>query len=102
MLSDLSIDVDIANDGVEAEKLFKEKKYDAVLMDINMPTKNGIVAMKDINEYQKDFENKTPIIALTANAISGDREKYLKLGFDNYLAKPINNEELIRILNKYL
>ena len=102
LLDDMDIDITMANDGLEAENYFKKEKYDMVFMDINMPNKNGLEAMKSIKEYQKDFENKTPIIALTANAVSGDREKYIEEGFDDYLAKPINNESLITILKKYL
>ncbi|MCW8839098.1 MAG: response regulator [Thiovulaceae bacterium] len=102
LLSDMYINVTIANDGLEAEKYFKENKFDLVLMDINMPNKNGIEAMEDINKYQNNFQNKVPIIALTANAVSGDKEKYLDYGFDNYLAKPIDNEQLLSVLKEYL
>lgn len=102
LLEDIGIDVKIANDGSEAEKFFKENKFDLVLMDINMPNKNGIEAMKSINEYQKNNENKVAIIALTANSVSGDREKYLDYGFENYLAKPIDTKQLIFVLKKYL
>ena len=99
ILDDMDIEVAIANDGVEALEMFKKDKFDMVLMDINMPNKNGIEAMIDIKDYEQSL--KTPIIALTANAVSGDKEKYLDLGFDDYIAKPIENEELVRVLQKY-
>ena len=102
ILEDLEIDVSIANDGVEAEKLFKQETVDLVLMDINMPNKNGQEAMVDIKKYELSKESKTPIVALTANAISGDKQKYLDAGFDAYLAKPIDTKELIKVFKMYL
>jgi len=102
ILDDLGIDVSMANDGVEAENIFKIDKFDLVLMDINMPKKNGQEAMKNIKEYEKvQGFISTPIVALTANAVSGDRENYLDAGFDEYLAKPIDSSELLRVLTKY-
>lgn len=65
-----------------------------------MPNKTGTDTLKEIKGTFKEFN--TPIIVLTANAITGMKEKYLSLGFDDYLAKPIEKEELKRILNNYL
>ena len=96
------MEVTIANNGVEAEELFRKNDFEIVLMDINMPNKNGIEAMHTIREYEKKSESKTPIIALTANAVSGDREKYIKEGFDDYLPKPIDNERLVQVLQRHL
>jgi len=60
-------------------------------------------AMLDIKEYEKNHsDRKTPIIAVTANAIDGDKEMYIKKGFDDYLAKPVNQNELNNILNMHL
>ncbi|MDD4706344.1 MAG: response regulator, partial [Bacilli bacterium] len=73
-------------------------EYDLLLMDIEMPVTDGIELLKTL----KEKEYNQPIIALTANATSGDREKYLKLGFNEYIAKPINRNELDRILNIFL
>ena len=98
LLDDMNIDVTIANDGIETEDIFKKDKFDMILMDINMPNKNGIDAMLDIKQADKSI----PIIALTANATSGDRQKYIDLGFDDYLSKPIEMKSLITVLNKYL
>jgi len=103
LLDKKGLDTDIANDGVEAESLFESGSYDIVLMDINMPNKNGLDAMLDIKEYEKNHsDRKTPIIAVTANAIDGDKEMYIKKGFDDYLAKPVNQNELNNILNMHL
>jgi len=98
LLDDMDIDVIIANDGIETENIFKKEKFDMILMDINMPNKNGIDAMLDIKKLNKF----TPIIALTANATSGDKQKYIDFGFDDYLSKPIEMKNLIIVLNKYL
>jgi len=101
LLEDMDLDVKIAQDGVEAESMFLEENFDIVLMDINMPNKNGIEAMQGIRAYDTK-SHMTPIIAVTANAVSGDKEKYLKEGFDDYLSKPIDNDELESILQKFL
>ncbi|MBN2782460.1 MAG: response regulator [Campylobacterales bacterium] len=104
ILEELNIhSVVIAQDGLEVEEMFQKDTFDIVLMDINMPNKNGTEAMLAIKEYEKKLNiNPTPIVALTANAVSGDREKYIKQGFDNYLAKPIDIKELTKILNQYI
>lgn len=102
LLRDMNLDVSIAKDGVEVEKLFKCGDYKIILMDINMPNKSGVEAMKVIREYEKNSESKTPIIALTANSVGGDRESYIEYGFDAYLAKPIENEKLLQLLQKYI
>lgn len=82
------------------EKIVADNSFDLVLLDDMMPGKTGVETLKELKENMSDY--KTPTIALTANAISGMKEKYLKDGFDDYLAKPIDKEELRRILNKYL
>jgi len=102
LLEDMEIDVTIADDGLIAETLFKDTHFDMVLMDINMPNKNGIEAMKAIKEYEEENNKKRiPIIALTANAISGDRQKYIADGFDEYIAKPLDIKELEKILKLF-
>jgi signal transduction histidine kinase/CheY-like chemotaxis protein len=101
LLEEMMIRVTIAKDGVEAEEMFKTVKADLVLMDIDMPNKNGLDAMLSIKKFEREKKNKTPIIALTANVISGDREKYLEKGFDGYLEKPIDTQELTKTLSKF-
>ena len=93
----------IANDGKEAINLYKENEnIDLIFMDINMPKVSGIAAMYNIKEIEKNKKKKTPIIALTANTLKGDREKFLDKGFDDYLPKPFEEKDLDRVLHKYL
>ena len=90
------ITFDIANNGEEAVALAKTKKYDLILMDENMPKMNGIEAMKLISkEEKKSREKHTQVIALTANALQGDKERLMAEGMDGYLSKPIDPDELI-------
>ncbi len=87
----------IANDGEEAVELFLLKRYPMVLLDIQMPKMNGIEAMKVI----KQIDCNTQVIALTANANAGDKERFISEGFDEYLQKPINEKELFGVLGSY-
>jgi len=94
---------DIANDGLEAIKAFQNSKYDLILMDENMPNLNGIEATKTIlNIEQNEDLPHTPIVALTANALKGDREKFLDSGMDEYLTKPVSKEKLALVFEKFL
>jgi len=81
-----------------SDKINNGGKYELVLMDIEMPIKKGDVFMQEL----KDDGYKVPVVALTANAVSGMREKYLEQGFDEYIAKPIDRRELDRILKIFL
>ncbi|MEA3227875.1 MAG: ATP-binding protein [Campylobacterota bacterium] len=103
VLDELELNVEIADDGVEALKKFKENSYDLILMDENMPNLNGIEATKQILEieHQKDLQH-TPVVALTANAIKGDRERFLSAGMDEYLTKPVDIEIVTKVLSKFL
>ena len=94
----------LANDGIEGIDSFKanEKNISMVFMDINMPRLDGVSAMLEINKIQENKSKKIPIVALTANAITGDREEFLNKGFDEYLAKPIKEEKLLQILYLFL
>jgi signal transduction histidine kinase/ActR/RegA family two-component response regulator len=92
-----AISYDIANDGVEAVEMFREKRYDLILMDENMPRMNGIEATAEIRAIERQEKREPiPIIALTANAVAGDRERLLKAGMDEYISKPVNPDTLIR------
>ena len=94
---------DIANDGLEAIKAFENSKYDLILMDENMPNLNGIEATKTILKIEKDKNlPHTPIVALTANALKGDREKFLDAGMDEYLTKPVSKDKLALVFDKFL
>ncbi len=94
---------DIANDGVEAVEKFSKNKYDCILMDENMPNMNGIEATECIISYEKENKLKhTPIIALTANAIKGDRDRFLAVGMDEYLSKPIDKDKLYEMISEFV
>ncbi|MDF1875380.1 response regulator [Sulfurimonas sp. SAG-AH-194-I05] len=103
ILMDYGIDFKVANDGVEGVAMFKDGKFDMVLMDENMPNKNGIEAMLEIKAYEKEKSLiMTPVVALTANALEADRARFKELGMDGFVAKPIDNEALEVELTKYL
>lgn len=99
LLEKYQITIETCQSGLEAIEILKDNNYNLILLDDMMPKMNGKETLKELKK-NKDF--KIPIVVLTANAISGMKEKYLELGFDDYLAKPIETEELIRILNKFL
>ena len=100
MLEKYDIDVYLCESGQECiDKINSGDKYDLILMDDMMPKLSGSEVLKKLKE-NKDF--KTPVVMLTANAITGMKEKYLSKGFDDYLAKPIDQLELVRVLNCYL
>ncbi|MEA2048817.1 MAG: ATP-binding protein [Campylobacterota bacterium] len=102
VLSGIGLDVTLANNGEEALMLRKANSYDLIFMDIQMPVMGGIDATKAILEYELENNKRhVPIVALTANALSGDREKYLNAGMDNYLSKPFELEKLTLLLQKY-
>jgi len=99
-LMDFGLTCDMANDGVEAVEMYDPEIHALVLMDENMPNMNGIEAMKILKEkYQEDCG---AIIALTANAMEGDKERFLREGMDGYVAKPIDEDQLYNILKKEL
>ena len=91
-----------ADDGELGVDAYKNGNFDLILMDENMPNMNGITACKTIQALEKDIQNKTPIVVVTANTLKGDKERFLKEGFDDYIAKPIDEKELERVLNLYL
>ena len=96
----LKLSYEIANDGLEAIDYFKNNTYDVILMDENMPNMNGIKATGIIRDLESTGNlEKTPIIALTANALKGDRERFLEAGMDDYLTKPLEKNKLISVLS---
>ncbi len=93
---------DIVENGLEALKRFGEQHYDFILMDISMPVLNGMEATSKIRALEKrEGRKKTPIIAVTAHALKGDREKFLAHGMDDYLAKPILKDPFEAVLRKW-
>ncbi|NTV78567.1 MAG: response regulator, partial [Clostridiales bacterium] len=85
--------VDVVSNGKEAVGSFETRQYDVVLMDIQMPVMNGLEAAVEIRKLEKSGRH-IPIIALTAYTLKGDRERFLMMGMDGYISKPINMEEL--------
>ncbi|NPA60528.1 MAG: response regulator, partial [Epsilonproteobacteria bacterium] len=104
ILQEHGITVDIANNGLESfEKRRNNDDYDLIFMDIQMPVMDGIEATHEILDYEEDEEvPHIPIVALTANALKGDRERFMNEGMDEYITKPIETSELLYILNKFL
>ena len=93
----------IAKDGKEAIEVYKKGHFDLVLMDINMPIMDGVSSFKAIREYEEKEElPPAPIVALTANAIVEDIERYTRLGMNGYLAKPIHMPSLLSTFKKFL
>ncbi|BCD67667.1 ATP-binding protein [Nitratiruptor sp. YY09-18] len=102
-LEDFGLEVDLADNGIEALEKFKQNHYDIIFMDIQMPVKDGIEAMQEIHLYEKEMRLiPTPIIALTAHALKGDRERFMSKGFDEYITKPINRKDIETILKAFL
>ncbi len=92
--------LDIANDGLEAVEKYKKNKYDLILMDIQMPNLNGYEATHAIRGIEKENgSSAVKIVAMTANALKGEREKCLELGMNGYLSKPFKQEALIAIFS---
>jgi signal transduction histidine kinase/CheY-like chemotaxis protein len=95
LLSRLGFEVALASNGVEGIEAFSNANYDLILMDIQMPEMGGIEATKMIREIeQARYLKRTPIIAVTANALKGDRERYFEAGMDGYVSKPLSMDSL--------
>jgi CheY-like chemotaxis protein len=91
-----------AEDGAEAVAKFTARAFDLVLMDVQMPVMDGLEAAREIRRHEIAHSTiRTPIIALTANAMIGDREQCLASGMDDYLAKPIRPAELSTVIARY-
>jgi len=107
LLEVMGLDYAIANDGLEALEVLNQASelppFSLILMDCQMPKMDGYQATKEIREgHTGDYYKNTTIIALTANAMKGDREKCLKQGMNDYLAKPIDPDSFQKILKKWL
>lgn len=99
LLSNFDLVIDSATSGKDAIEKVKRTNYDLVFMDIMMPEMDGVETFHHLRD-DLGFEN--PVIVLTADAVEGSKEKYLNEGFNDYLAKPINNEVIDNIVKKYL
>ena len=97
------VEVELANNGLEAFEKRKSEPYDLIFMDIQMPVMDGVEATHEILNYEIEEElPHIPIVALTANALNGDRERFITEGLDEYIPKPIETNELLFILKKFL
>ncbi|MDJ0839179.1 MAG: response regulator [Acidobacteriota bacterium] len=103
MLETMGCRVRLAQNGVEAVQVATESENDLILMDIQMPEMDGLQAMQSIREWERrNNQEGVPIIAVTANAIAGDRENYLARGMDDYLSKPYNQEQLYELVARWI
>jgi CheY-like chemotaxis protein len=98
LLRSTDMHVDIASSGQECLKILEENTYHLILLDHLMPEMDGIETLRQIRSMGCEI----PVVALTANAISGARDTYLQAGFDDYLSKPINADELEEMIKKFL
>lgn len=101
ILTNQGLSPDLALNGQEAVDAVKSKKYDLILMDCQMPILDGYEATRQIREYE-DPTKHTPIVAMTANALAKDEEKCREAGMDDYISKPVNIENLLNIISKYI
>jgi len=104
MLQNLGCDVSFVENGEEAIKRLEEEEFALVFMDCLMPVMDGFVATKEITELKKQgkVSEGLPVIALTANALKGDKERCLQAGMQDYMAKPIRKTELVEMIEKWL
>jgi signal transduction histidine kinase/CheY-like chemotaxis protein/HPt (histidine-containing phosphotransfer) domain-containing protein len=101
MLRKLGYDVEVVSDGTEVLAKMADGLFDAVMMDCQMPQMDGLEATREIRR-KEGAEHHTIVIAMTASAMVGDREKCLEAGMDDYLTKPVRPEELERVLQQHL
>ncbi|MBR5088403.1 MAG: response regulator [Ruminiclostridium sp.] len=102
LLKDTQIAVDTAESGAEALQMTLVRSYDAILMDQRMPEMDGVETMHKLRARGKGNDLTIPVICLTADAISGAKERYIAEGFNDYLSKPIDSEELKKMLMRFL
>ena len=102
MLERRGVTVKVAHNGKEAVELFLKQSFDLILMDMQMPGMDGLQATVKIRILEKKTDGHIPIIALTANAMAGDRERCLAAGMDDYLSKPIKPQKLYEMIEKCL
>lgn len=103
MLKKLGLEVEVAGNGLEALEMLTNGTYDLVLMDVQMPVMDGLQATEEIRRMELETSrNRMPIVAMTANALEGDRDTCLAVGMDDYLSKPVRVNELEETLSHWL
>ncbi len=101
ILTKAGFSVDTASNGLEALKVMQEGKYQLILMDVQMPEMDGFETTRRIREMDAPLRD-IPIIAMTAHALKGDREKCIEAGMNDYISKPIDHQELLEVLSKWI
>jgi signal transduction histidine kinase/CheY-like chemotaxis protein/HPt (histidine-containing phosphotransfer) domain-containing protein len=101
-VEELGFEADVACDGAEALSKVKARRYATVLMDCQMPVMDGYAATRAIREHERNQGGHVPIIALTAHAMAGERDKVIAAGMDDYLSKPLRPHSLERMLERYV
>lgn len=99
ILQRAGFNIDLVSDGHEALEAHKAKPYDLILMDCQMPTMDGFEASRQIRSLN---QHQPVIVAVTANALVGERERCLSAGMDDYLSKPFQAEQLVAIVKKWM
>jgi len=94
--------VSLAKTGAEAVEAYRRQRFDLIFMDVQMPEMDGLETTRKIRKLEQKINKRTPIVAMTAHAMKGDKEKCLQAGMDDYLTKPISNDNLIEKINKYV
>lgn len=102
LLQETKIQIDTAMSGKECLERFQKQAYDMIFLDHMMPDMDGIETLQQMRQTEGYSDRGVPVIALTANAISGSKETYLNAGFTDYLSKPVREEALLGMLRKYL
>jgi len=92
--------VSTAADGVHGMKLFAENRFDLILLDIQMPVTSGETILQSIRSHSDPLKRTVPVIAVTAHAMAGDRERLLRVGFNDYISKPIDVQVALEIAQK--
>jgi CheY-like chemotaxis protein len=102
MLEKLGCRVDVVANGLEAVEAVSRIAYDCVFMDCQMPEMDGYEATVALRQHEKQTRRSIPIIAMTANAMQGDREQCLAVGMNDYVSKPVNTDDLSTVLRKWV
>jgi CheY-like chemotaxis protein len=102
MLETRGFTTKVASHGKDALSLLKEERFDLILMDVQMPVMDGLTATAEIRNLEMKTGTHIPIIALTAHAMDGDRERCLQAGMDDYVSKPFDPQEFFRVIDQVI
>lgn len=102
MLETRGFTIKVASHGKDALSLLKDERFDLILMDVQMPVMDGLTATAEIRKLEMKTETHIPIIALTAHAMDGDRERCLQAGMDDYVSKPFDAQEFFRVIDQVI